>query len=565
MNLVLSNLSIDHVILLNKISSSMKKIFNNLCEEIYNNSNKSLEFLLHSIMSRNPYQSNLFINCCLLELTKELLESDQNLEKIITWNKQLHRIIYQYVKDNNYPVKVEIKDIRTIRQKIKYSCLPVIDLYVIINKSIRYLIVKNKKQKYNFENRQLVLLDTFILSDSINSGKYIDRYYTGILEDLTSDKKRDIYFVPSFIGKFTKKQLHQIYQNSKEQILYKHNYLQLSDYVQAIFALAKMKFPKNDFFFHGFNVTSLIKSEFDKTRYNASSFGGLLNYYFIKRLNEQQISIKLLIDWNENQPIDKGLIKGVRDFFPDTYIKGYQGFIISTDFNFYIQPTDFEIKNGVIPDEICVIGISLEKRIKKYSNNIKVTTAPAYRFQGVYKKCSINVTNNKVLLVALPIGLNESYDIMNVLHKAFEYKTKYNYKIRIKPHPVLKINKLISLFRDKWNNNFEIAEGDFTEILVNSDMLIGNASTTLIEALSRGISVAVIGSQSGITQNPIPSFVDKNMWQLCYLPEELSYAIDTFMGKTEQYKEELKEKGEQMKRMFFEPITKKATLAFLEI
>ena len=87
--------------------------------------------------------------------------------------------------------------------------------------------------------------------------------------------------------------------------------------------------------------------------------------------------MKLLIDWHENQAIDKGMILGMKVFFPNIITKGYQGYIISDKYNFYINPTDLEINNNLLPDEINVIGKKLKSKVTKYSKNIKVNVAPA--------------------------------------------------------------------------------------------------------------------------------------------------------------------------------------------
>ena len=116
--------------------------------------------------------------------------------------------------------------------------------------------------------------------------KYEDRYYSGILHFLNEKESRCIYFVPTIIDKFNKKSLEKIYINSKEQILYKHDFLILSDYFTALINLFKLRLDLKDFYFRDFNITSIVHNEFRLKRFNHSSFWGLLNYLFIRRLKK---------------------------------------------------------------------------------------------------------------------------------------------------------------------------------------------------------------------------------------------------------------------------------------
>ena len=86
--------------------------------------------------------------------------------------------------------------------------------------------------------------------------------------------------------------------------------------------------------------------------------------------------IKKVVNWFENQPIDKGYIFGLRCYYPEVKIKGYQGFIISYDYNFNVIPTPYEVENKLCVDEVLVMG----KKLTPYFKNINVNVAPAFRF-----------------------------------------------------------------------------------------------------------------------------------------------------------------------------------------
>ena len=77
--------------------------------------------------------------------------------------------------------------------------------------------------------------------------------------------------------------------------------------------------------FRDYQIDNLVRSELFEKRFNQSSMIALLNYYCFKRMKEEKIDIHLVIDWFENQIVDKGLNYGKNIFFPKIKSKGFIG------------------------------------------------------------------------------------------------------------------------------------------------------------------------------------------------------------------------------------------------
>jgi len=239
---------------------------------------------------------------------------------------------------------------------------------------------------------------------------------------------------------------------------------------------------------------------------------------------------------------------------------GYQGFIVSYDFNFYLQPTCFEIEAGVLPDQIAVVGRQLVGPVKRYCSALDVMTAPAFRFAEIHKKqlekSAVQEGEFPSVLVPLPISVKDSIDIIRLLVEAIEMDTLQGVLFLIKPHPNLNISKLKSAGPD-WPDSFEVINGSFAEILKRSSLMVGNTSSTCMEALAYGVPVVIIGSHAGITQNPIPHSVPDTIWNLCYTADEVRSAINRFcFALTNQEKQSLSSLAEVIKGNYFEPVTK---------
>jgi len=158
----------------------------------------------------------------------------------------------------------------------------------------------------------------------------------------------------------------------------------------------------------------------------------------------------VIVSFQKNLVIDHGFKKGLNDFYPETYSIGYQGYIILSDYNFYIYPIEYEVKSGVIPSEISVVGMALVESTNKYYNNIKVSIEPAFRFKETGEELEQKPISDKIIVLsALPIALKESYEILHLINDALQYGNFYNVKFHVKSHPSLELVATINLYLGK--------------------------------------------------------------------------------------------------------------------
>lgn len=558
-----SNLSVEQQKLLNVVSVEIKDDFNKLTENILNSTRKNISDLVSNILSRNPYQSSLYKICYTLAFVSQL-NKKKNINLIITKDYE----VFEVLKTCFHSIDINFNGDRNIKQYLKERLKPLIDLARIFIKMKReYLSKDSKRTDLIKQLNPLILIDTFFLKNTIEKRKYVPRYYTGLLSNIDKKTKAYIYYVPEILANYSRKDLKDINNNSEENILYKHDFLKITDYIKIINLLLKHRINKqNKFHFREFDLTNIVIKQSKKTRFNSSSFAAVKNYFFIKRLKTENIELKLVVDWNENQPIDKGLIKGIHDFYSDVKVKGYRGFIISHDYNLYMAPTSYEVENKVIPDEIVVLGKELITETKRFFDKINVSVGPAFRFMSIYEPVkSVTKETNKIL-IALPIVLNDSIEIIKMLLDANKQHDIAEYHYLIKPHPSVEINKIKKVFDTTLPDNFEtVVEGLLKDNLIKSSLFISNASSAILESLAYGIPGIIVAGKNAIVQNPIPTSVNRKIWKLVYTSEGLAEAIDYFMNISEKEREELRLIGNKIKKDFFEKVTKERVSEFLEL
>ena len=560
MKLDLTSLKIDQIRMLNNISINIQKDFNNLTAKLADNLPGSLAWQLHPLISRHPYLCDLFNNICMLELVLKMIDGQKKITHVIVQNNSQYKTIQKLIGQKNLNIDLCKGYGHSFLSSIK-RCLSALSPLMI---TVR-LILSRTGSNHTFLKLKyrLTLIDTFILQNSIDEGKYIDRYYNNLLDYTPQEIKKRIFFIPTILGKFNQRALKNIKETSVEQIIYKHEFLKLPDYISAFFDIIRTPLDsKLQFRFRGTDITPLVFECYQKHKFR--SFDSLLNYYFVKRLKLAGANVDLLIDWNENQPIDKALIRGFRDFYPHAYIKGYQGYIISTDYHLYLKPTEFEIKNGVIPDEICVVGSGLVERLKEFTSQIKVNVAPAFRFSHIHNNEYVDIKSEDIL-VLLPIGAIESIEILSLLIKAIPLMKKEVSTIDIKPHPVLDIGSIISSFGKQWPDLFNIVGGSIEDQLASHGIIIGSGSSTLLEGMAKGRLAIITGYQNEIDQNPVPGDIDPLMWKHVFTPEEMIEAINEHSKAILSNSELIKENSQKIIEDYFCPVNQQTVDEFFSI
>ena len=394
---------------------------------------------------------------------------------------------------------------------------------------------------------------------------YQDKYYGHLLDFFSKKEKESIYFLPHIVEI---EELSFFKKNSKSNglnVIFKHDYLKISDYFFSLIMPLRLKFDKN-IHFNQFNIDDLLRKDFKRNLFNTSSFFGLLNFRFVMRLKDRfPENINLFINWFENQLIDRGLNKGFNLFFDNLETKGYQGFIVSLDYNTYLCPTKIEDQLGVLPKEIHVCGKGLKKSLGRFNADLVIKTSPAFRFSHLWKKeddFTLDFKYKNKVLVILPFLYSESIKIINKIFDIIDDKRLTNVKYSLKLHPDLNEDKLLSLVKHI-PKNVKFEQRDIHDSLKDHSLIIGNNSSACNESIALGIPVIIIGDRVGISQNPIPPFTDKLLWRIVFGKEELLSAIIFYNSISNYDRQEMYKASKLIKENYFEQLSQSSVREFL--
>jgi len=220
----------------------------------------------------------------------------------------------------------------------------------------------------------------------------------------------------------------------------------------------------------------------------------------------------------------------------------------------------------VLPLSVAVCGRSWAAERKRYCPELDVVTAPAFRYRRVWReRKEKQAAASFLVLIILPLDLENALGLLKFAVELPGRPEAKAYSFLLKPHPALPVDVLLSRSGLSLPSSLAVVKGDFSAYLEQTDAIVGNASSTLLEAVAWGIPVVVAGSLAGITHNPIPATISQDIWRLCYTTEEIAAALEHFRSMTDADRQRLAAIGRDVCAGYFEPVTREGVRSFLRL
>ena len=517
------NLSQQQVKKFDDISLKNKNKVEKLLEQIFLKTNKDPKWLLTPLFGRDYFQSDFLRDLNFLSLVNYYVKK-KKCKIIKVESFFLKKIIQKKYKNINIISKNILKNLFFIFLNLFLSFLKIF-IY-----SIQMLLLKDNNRAEKFKNKNINLIETFF-SKNLYNQNYKERYHKNIYSKFPKKIKEKSFFFPVNLSIFYIKKYLDILKGKKIKFIHPLDFLKFKDYIYSIFLVSKLgDLNSGNFFFEKFNINKLIKYHIFISKFNFSTFIASINYFFIKRLKQKKINIEIILDWYENQIIDKGLCLGKNHFSPKTILKGHMGYINDFRKIYYYTPTILEKKKECLPDEILLISKGIYEKFYKKFNYLNFKLVPAIRNQKIFNfKFNKTIISKIKVLIICSANTQENNFIFNILNKIYQKIDFKKFNFIIKLHPNTKINSEL-----KNKKNIKISNNQFYNLLNTSDVVISGGTTATIEAKILNKKIILIGNNQGITLNPL--FEDGNKLHICFEPNNLIYYLNKFRTKKNKYK-----------------------------
>jgi hypothetical protein len=529
---------------------SMRAEFNALVSGLYPTDQDPAR-LLAGPLSRSPFVSRLFLDCCRLAYIDALLK-EGGVDEIAVDSAPLAAVVSERLRREGSTVRVV--DEETAAAALKRTLRPFARL---LKGAGRFFLRRaaGVTVPRPVPPGPVTLLDLFVLEGSIRDGRFHDRYYPGLRAALTPEEDRATFYLPEFPDGCDPAALLRAAAATGELFLFKESFLTTGDYLAALLSpLKALRAPAGPRPFRGFDAAALVRADAWETAWNSMSLCGWLNWRFMRRLSEAGISVRLLVDWSENQLVDRGLVLGLRASHPGAASVGYCGYLLSPDRHVYARPTTREREAGLVPDRLVAPGPGLASDLAEFCPGLETADAPAYRFPAARPAPPAGDTAARVLL-ALPISADGALDSLEAAAGA-------GGAFDLKAHPALPERALRALWRGPWPESFAFVDGDWAELAAGRPAVAGNTTSALVESLALGVPVVIVAGGRGFTENPVPAWASPESWRLAYGAAEFAEALAE-LRKADRAR--LLGLGRELGARCFTPVTEEGTRRLLQL
>jgi len=554
---------IDTAHILNDIANDIRLPHVQWVDDLNRRYGKSIEWWFGTISSRNPYNSNLFLYSCYLEILERIwATTDKRPVLIVLESRGLYQAIKKWASRKNISIKVT-------GAKFRFSVSSLFFLrwgnFIIVS-IMRWAaarITKIKRRSRDFKAPSIIL-NTFVhdycLSDT---GTFKDRYFP-YLHEYLSKNGHTVAIHPVLFGfGYNYFSIYRKLRVSETQFILQEDFLHISDYLSAfIYPLNVLRQKIDSPLFLGFDISDILKEEKIENPLNPA-LEAILIYRMFLRLGHSELHPELVIDWYENQAKDKALISGARKAFPDIRIIGAQMFIQTHNF-ISLFPSQSEAEAKIVPHLLLETSRHQCQTARIFTSAIPCRSAAALRYSHVFTQTENQTQEAKSILVLLPFTLNESIELLDTLRETLEL-IRDDVRVLVKGHPDFTNKELIHTFGENiWPDRFEIFDGSLPEALNLAQIVISSNSSSMVEAATRGIPIIFLGRQTAMNYN-ILSDVNLDIVTECFSASELIGAIEKYLNLSPAERKQFKEMGIKVRDIFFEPVNEETLKPFLSI
>lgn len=541
-------------------------------DELNRLNGQNLDWWFGPTSSRNIYASNLFQYCCYLEILERIWSEQNSLpELIVIESFELAQAIKKWTLRKNF--KVEVFNYSFMKQGLLVHILISFLRWgkftaILLLRWMAAYATKIRHKPKNLTMKPVVIVDTFVhdycLSDN---GVFKDRYFP-YLHEYFSKKKIRVLVHPVLHGfRFNFYSIYKRMRQSKTIFILREDFLCLSDYLYALtYPLRVLRKKIIATPFRSFDLSNLLKMEH---RGFTSGFQAALIYRLFLRLGKAKLQPALLINWYENQVIDKALIAGFRQAFPTAKIIGAQMFIDPPNWlSSYPSQSEAEVK--VVPhllletsEQQCIVAQSFTKTIPCQS-------AGALRYSHLFNGENVSESernreqNGQSIMVLLPFDMTEAVELLETVKDSLS-QIRDDIRMLIKGHPDYSSRQLMQAFGvDCWPVRFEIFKGSLSEAFKLTSIVISSNSSSMIEAAAKGIPVIFLGRQTALNLNPL-SGLNMKIATECFSPAELVNAINRYIELSPAEKIKYKKLGTKVRNLYFTPVNEETLQPFLNL
>jgi hypothetical protein len=284
--------------------------------------------------------------------------------------------------------------------------------------------------------------------------------------------------------------------------------------------------------FHGLDVRDLLAQQRLRQASNAMFIQFLAYGSMIARLKAQGFRIDAFLFPFENMALEKPITAALHEHYPDARIVGFQHTTVTPFMlKFSAWQDCFEAGARYFPDEIVCNGPGYRHGLAASGfPPERLTVGPALRYLYLWEERARDVATDAaaVVLVTLPLSFAVAVEMLG---KALELVQDRSIPVGIKAHPFSDREKLLrTLGLARLPDGVQWCEGPMQQWLGRTICLLSLGSGTLVEAVSAGVPIVILGLEGGLEFNPLGWWEkDEPMFSAVYSMDEARRRVRYWM------------------------------------
>lgn len=431
--------------------------------------------IANDVLSRNPHAGNLFHNVMFDECPQHIGVTG------VLW-----RLLRYYARN-----------------------MAMFLLWVVNYATYRFFIVHSNPPLHFDEGCDHYILDVFVLVDNVlQEGQYRERYFPG-LQDILEKRGACVTMLPKFNGILTPSRLfklNRVLRQSNYRFITEFDLLRWVDvwrylkllvlYPFDVIRLALRYRKDGDF------MPKLLGEELLNTL-DAVVSHTFVRYLVGVRLVDIDISSSTyLVNWFENQAIDKAMFYGMREKQSAIYVFGVQSFIGCPPYLCH-RVAESDRPFGMVPD-VVMANATLYMH---HSSSISQRMGVSFRNRELFHQ-SIVLEAKQKAFIFLPLQPQQCEDVIGLSVLA---PTIRNQQVLVTSHPAN-----VPDYLPKLPVGWEHTSRDRFDLLSEAAVIISTDSSTAVEAAALGTSVIIVASQNSYTCNPMEKEGRGELWDIAF-------------------------------------------------
>jgi hypothetical protein len=401
---------------------------------------------------------------------------------------------------------------------------------------------------------RLALIRTWVDEGTITpEGRVVDRYFPGLAEWLAG-RGFDVVTMPVLYS------LERSWADAW-RALAPNGYLapeglyRAVDYAYALRAAVRLDRIRFDGVrVGGMDVSLLFDEERRRTAFDGGTMDSLLMARLPRRLAERGWRPEVVFDPYENLPPGKELILGLREDMPDAKLVGYEHSTVPPMLlSWFLTAGEAEV--GPVPDRVVCNGPFFRDVLVEHGLPAeRAVLGPALRYRHVF---DAPTGEGEGVFITLPLNVDGATELFE--KSAAALHDLGGVRVWVKAHPMFPRDAVAAL---ELPPGFEVVGGEMRDWLPRSRVVLGLASSTVIEALAAGVPPIPVGRDAALDLNPLGWFPE--LGEVVSSPDDIRRRVEQLLALSPAELEDFRRRGREVLERCFSPVTEETMAAFLD-